>query len=794
MQPDQRRILEQAATSGLIGLWRALLPLKTVVTFLQTGAHPDDETTRLLARLRSDGLRLAYACATRGQGGQNSIGHEAGPDLGLLRTAEMEAAARILDLDLIWLGIGESDAIADFGFSKSGEDTLARWGAERVLERLVRAIRTSRPDIVCPTFLDVGGQHGHHRAITRMTEEAFHRAADPAAFPEHRALGLEPWSVAKYYLPAFGGAGGSYDDEEPPRPATLLIDIGTVDPMFGATPLQIGEWSRIHHLSQAMGTWHPPGPAETGLHLKASRIGTGRETSILDRLPQRLTDLSDAPALREAQAAIDEAFAVFPDHVPVARALARAHRALSGAAVDPVHAHRTARTARLVERALAEALLVVADLTVTPSRLTPGGTVEAMLTVAPSPIGFAIRDAAVEVPEGWHVAREDADGHRFRVTAPEGSPSTDPFRFAHDPKRGLGALAARLDLSFEDVDFSMPVVPGEPAVLGPVFGVEPRPNRLLFRVGSHAAGAALAIATTGAATSRPRFELGLPAGWQAEPAEAPGSAAAFRVIPGDSLEPGLFDIPILVDGEAASTVTRVAYDHIRPIEVARRATVRALALAIDLPEGVRIGHIAGGSDRVGEDLAQLGLAVNPLSDAELAAGDFARFDTILVGVFALRTRSVTGATLSGLRTWIESGGNLVTLYHRPMDNWPADAPPMPIAIGMPSLRWRVTDPAAPVTPLLPDHPIFTRPNRIGPADWQGWVKERGLYFASRWDPAYEPLVSVADPGEQPHRGALLAGRFGRGRHVHVALALHTQLANLVPGGYRLMANLLAKPF
>ena len=73
------------------------------------------------------------------------------------------------------------------------------------------------------------------------------------------------------------------------------------------------------------------------------------------------------------------------------------------------------------------------------------------------------------------------------------------------------------------------------------------------------------------------------------------------------------------------------------------------------------------------------------------------------------------------------------------------------------------------------------------------MKERGLYFAMSWAPAYEPLIALADPGEEPHRGALLAGRFGRGQHIHVSLALHTQLANLVPGAYRLMANLLAKP-
>jgi hypothetical protein len=107
------------------------------------------------------------------------------------------------------------------------------------------------------------------------------------------------------------------------------------------------------------------------------------------------------------------------------------------------------------------------------------------------------------------------------------------------------------------------------------------------------------------------------------------------------------------------------------------------------------------------------------------------------------------------------------------------------------LRWRVTDETALVTHLVPEHPVLTGPNRIGQEDWDGWKKERGLYFARSWDAAYQPLVEMADPGEAPHRGALLSADIGRGRHSHVALNLHHQLQELVPGAFRLMANLVA---
>jgi hypothetical protein len=133
----------------------------------------------------------------------------------------------------------------------------------------------------------------------------------------------------------------------------------------------------------------------------------------------------------------------------------------------------------------------------------------------------------------------------------------------------------------------------------------------------------------------------------------------------------------------------------------------------------------------------------------------------------------------------------VTLYHRPWDGWnPDGTPPRRLVIGSPSLRWRVTDPAAAVTVLAPHHPLLNRPNVIGPEDWAGCDQERGLYFAADWDPASVPLLEMHDAGERPLEGALLSARIGAGRHTHTSLVLHHQMDRLVPGAFRLMANLV----
>ena len=92
-----------------------------------------------------------------------------------------------------------------------------------------------------------------------------------------------------------------------------------------------------------------------------------------------------------------------------------------------------------------------------------------------------------------------------------------------------------------------------------------------------------------------------------------------------------------------------------------------------------------------------------------------------------------------------------------------------------------------------EHPALLSPNRIVAADFDGWVQERGLYYAEKWDAKYTPILRAHDPGEEPLLGGVLVAAHGKGRYVYTGLAFFRQLPAGVPGAYRLLLNLMAAP-
>jgi LmbE family N-acetylglucosaminyl deacetylase len=319
--------------------------------------------------------------------------------------------------------------------------------------------------------------------------------------------------------------------------------------------------------------------------------------------------------------------------------------------------------------------------------------------------------------------------------------------------------------------------------------------------------------------------LQLPAGWAEPPAqrfrltrEDQQVTSSFIVRPPPGARAGAFEVTALArddQGRAYDVGLRsVDHPHIRPRTWARRsaATVRLADLA--LPRLRRIAYIRGAADRLPEELAGVGLPIEVISAAQLSR-DLSRFEVIVVGPRAYETDPDLPTNNDRLLGYARAGGTVLVQYQQ-YGYFLGDFPPYlltvgsrppgspnavtvtsrpdpnrPLSTALLGGHDRVTDENAPVRVIAPSSPVVRHPNRIGPADWQGWVQERGLYFARSWDPAWKPVLEMHDPGESPLEGGLLISQLGRGRYVYTGLSFFRQLPAGVPGAWRLFANLLA---
>jgi LmbE family N-acetylglucosaminyl deacetylase len=334
------------------------------------------------------------------------------------------------------------------------------------------------------------------------------------------------------------------------------------------------------------------------------------------------------------------------------------------------------------------------------------------------------------------------------------------------------------------------VVPPLEVAVAPELAIWPlhrdRPHRLQVTLARH-----------GRQPLTGRLRVQVPAGWPA-PEPAPftlsGEAAtvAIDLHPPPHLTPGRYPLAVtaeLADGRRLDlAVPLLDYGHIRPTPRPAPAVVEVAALDLTLPALRRVGYVRGASDRVPEVLLEVGLPLELLGGERLRGGDLAGFDAIIVGSRAYETDPDLRTANGRLLDYVRQGGLLLVQYQQ----YPfvqGGFPPYPLTISRP--HDRVTDETVPVTLLDPAHPVFHRPNRLGPTDWQGWVQERGLYFAGTWDGAYRPLVRMADPGGPELDGGLLVAPAGAGTYVYTGLAFFRQLPAGVPGAFRLFANLLA---
>jgi hypothetical protein len=234
-----------------------------------------------------------------------------------------------------------------------------------------------------------------------------------------------------------------------------------------------------------------------------------------------------------------------------------------------------------------------------------------------------------------------------------------------------------------------------------------------------------------------------------------------------------------------STVTRpdLATSYYYQPAVERVSVVR-----LQLPQNYVVGYIMGAGDDIPTVLRQAGLNVKMIAAQELVSSDLSKYNSIVVGIRAYDVNEDVKKYNDRLLSFVEKGGTLVVQYNAGGSEFSSGHyTPYPVDIG----RDRVSVEQAPVEILDSKDLVFNDPNDITQADFDGWVQERGLYFAKSWGGKFVPLLRSNDPGEPPLDGGLIRASYGKGTYIYTGYAFFRQLPYGVPGALRLFVNLLS---
>ena len=778
---------------------------------LYVAAHPDDENTQVITYLaRGRRYRTAYLSLTRGDGGQNLLGPQFFEQLGVARTQELLAARRLDG------GRQYFTRAKDFGYSKDYQESLKIWDRQAVLADIVRVIRVFRPDVILTRFAPQPGlTHGHHTASAVLAVEAFELAGDPSAFPEQ--LGeLTPWHATRIFHNVGLLGTGAAGDGSP----VLRLEIGGTDPVLGTSLASIAARSRAMHRTQGFDLGGA-GAAERKSESFVLLAGQPATRDIFDGIDTTWNRVVGGAVIGRMA---EDAIAHFNPEDPAASlpALLMIRSRLTALLSDPLVRDKRQQLDRIIQACLGLEVETVVDR----AEAVPGETLKLRHT-AVMRSRVPVRWTAVRYPNTQHTINKvinlrpnQAATRDATRTLPASTPPSQPYWLRKEGTPGLAqvddpSLIGRPEnppvLPIEyvfDVGGQTLVISGEPVPMTANRSAAAGRRRLevitpvslrftssveLFAPG--AAHPAVVEITAARARAAGTVQLTAPAGWTVTPASQPfhltaaGEHARFTFMVTAPARPAAarLEASVTINGARFNNQrVELHYEHI-PFQLLQPpAVLKTVSLDLAI-RGRRVGYLPGAGDDVAACLELMGYAVTELSNADLTPEKLATLDAVVIGIRAFNTRKDLGEHLSTLFAYVETGGNMIVQYNNSEGlgaNWLL---PFSLRIS----RDRITDENAPVTFLAPDHPVLNTPNQIALSDFDGWVQERGLYFADQWDERFVPILASRDPGETPLRSGVLVAKYGKGYVVYTSLAWFRQLPEGVPGAYRLFANLVS---
>jgi LmbE family N-acetylglucosaminyl deacetylase len=790
---------------------------QVLASALYVAAHPDDENTSMISYLANEAkVEVAYLSLTRGDGGQNLIGTEIQELLGLLRTQELLAARRIDGGNQLF-----SRAV-DFGYSKHPDETLEIWNEKEVLGDLVWAIRKWKPDVIINRFNheSAGRTHGHHTASAVLSVEAWDLVGDKNAYPEQLQY-VEPWQPTRlYYNTSWWQYGGREAFAKVDKSNMAAIDVGVYYPLLGRSNNEIAALSRSQHRCQGMGRYGSRGSSMEYLDFLKG-VKPENKDNIFDGIDISWTRVDGGKPIKDLLAKVEADF----DFANPGKSVPDLVQALQLIRNLPDGHWKQVKEAE-VKSIILDCLGLFAEAIAEDYSATPGSEVVLNLEAITRAAGNVILESVVFEPMGWDtsftIAMQPNEDWRFekKVRLPKDMAFTNPYwlnedwelgMFTVDNQRLRGLPETPRDFKVQwnweiaglDITIDTEVAYKKD---DPVKGETYRPFEVTPPVFANLSDKVVVFSSdspkniqvavkAGEAAIEGTLKLNHGEGWRVEPASIDISMALkgeeqvfnFALYPPANQAVDFVQPVVEINGKKYDKeLITIAYDHIPTQTVLRESKAKVVKINLK-KSGNNIGYFMGAGDEVPQSLVQIGYNVTLLNEKDLQPEKLKEFDAVIMGIRAYNTHERLKFAQPALMEYVENGGTMVAQYNTTWDLPTKEFGPYPFKLS----RDRVTVEEAAVSFLAPDHPMLNYPNKITARDFEGWVQERGLYFANEWDDRYTPLFSAHDPGESPKEGGTLVAEYGKGYFVYSGFSWFRQLPAGVPGAYRIFANMIS---
>ncbi len=783
--------------------YHQLLQLRETKRVLYVAAHPDDENTRMIAYLANgEHAEVAYLSLTRGDGGQNLIGKELGIELGQIRTQEL-IKARSVDG-----GKQYFTRAMDFGYSKDPTETLQNWDKQKVLADVVWAIRSFQPDIIITRFNTTPGiTHGHHTSSAILANEAFALSGDSKAFPEQLAY-VNTWQAKRIFFNAYNFRG-EFEPEAGKR--YYAMEVGGYNPILGKTYHQLAADSRTMHKSQGFGSTAGVGNAKDFLEQVG---GESYENTPFDGLESRWASVKGGLAIKAQLDQLLESFNLMETskNLPALLSIREAMQQL-----EPRVPWITGKLAKL-DQLIFQSLGLKMEFVTTKELGHPGEKIAAEFRIV-NPSDEPISAISLQLRDTYFVGKDTKGNVDTRLPISFELPNQEEYSqpyWLEEPLDGaLFSISNQQDIGLpykEKVGGDLSFVLGGqqfkltlPLVYkfnDPIDGEVKQPFTLVPEV-DLSLSKELVFLVEGAdprvaVTVNFRNQLlegslefeGLNSSQYKVTGVEDFPAQKKRIYTVTFLRGQNGKKEVRARFKSASglvfdqVIHRISYAHIPNLTYFSPAQLQLIQEDWKV-SGRKIGYIVGAGDEVPEVLSALGYQVSFLEEGNLELDELKQYQAIVVGIRAYNTEEFLAGKQQILLDYVKGGGNLILQYNTSTPLVTPNLGPYPFVIG----RERVTVEGSPVVADW-KHSLLRTPNQVVAKDFEGWVQERGLYFASKVDERYQSPLTFQDPGEPANAGALITTQVGAGNYTYTGLSFFRQLPAGVPGAIKLVINLI----